>query len=363
VLLSPEIRERLLSAAIARPPAAIVSRGAGSIATERVSTCSWTASLVRLWRTSPGNGAMVGARCGDREPRARGPSRGLEVAISQFPCGTDQDLVASFELFAAPNERTEVHWRDELVEAIGERHTNRRRGRRHLEPVVVARLVEAVRSIPGAELQVCQDEEDLEAIGRLIGAGDRLRYLHPECNSELFNELRWTPEEAEAKRDGISLESLELTRTDRAGLEICRRLPTIRLVREWGGGEGLSKPSFDAVVASSAVGLLTMPRAERSSFFLGGRAMERMWLAAHVHRLAIHPMTTLAYLFARVFRGQGEGLDAMTIETAKQLRGPYCELFELEDDTAEVLLFRISHAEATEARSLRRPLGEVLVIG
>ena len=73
-------------------------------------------------------------------------------------------------------------------------------------------------------------------------------------------------------------------------------------------------------------------------------------------------MTTLPYLFARVLRGGGEGLDPATAEEARRLRAPYLGLFPVADDAAEVLLFRVSQAEPTPARSLRRRLADVLVV-
>lgn len=285
----------------------------------------------------------------------------LEVATAVYPAGSDGP-VATFEFFAEANDRSELHWHDERAAAIGERHTNRKTSRQPLDTAVVKELMAAVQSVPGAELQLLEEEPHILAIGKLIGAADRLRFLNEDCNRELYSELRFTPEEAQATRDGIAVETLELTRTDRSGLEICRSLPTMRLVRAWGGGQGLTTASRDAVIASSAIGLITMPNSQRSDYFLGGRALERMWLTAHVRGLAIHPMTTLTYLFARVLRGQGEGLDQATIDDVRRLRPAYRRLFTVDDDTAEIVLFRVSRADPTSARSLRRNVDEVLVV-
>ena len=50
-----------------------------------------------------------------------------------------------------------------------------------------------------------------------------------ECYDLRFvmNEIRWTREEAEGTRDGISLESLELSPADRAGFQLCRLEPSL----------------------------------------------------------------------------------------------------------------------------------------
>jgi len=44
---------------------------------------------------------------------------------------------------------------------------------------------------------------------------------------------------------------------------------------------------------AAAVGLLAMPEPRALDYFNGGRALQRMWLTATEHEIAVHPMTTL----------------------------------------------------------------------
>lgn len=309
-----------------------------------------------------GCGALVALGAATENLVLAAHAEGLEVRTTPFPAGEAADLAVSFDFFTEPGPDREPHWRDELAAHIGERHTNRKNGRHTVEPAALQELREAVESIEGAQIQFLLEDDQLAAIGRLVGEGDRLRYLNEDCNRELYKEIRWSEEEARVSRDGISVDSLELTRTDRAGLKICSSLPSLRYIRAWGGGQGLVKPSLKAIVASSAVGLLTMPGARRRDYLLGGRAMQRMWLAAHGLKLSLHPMTTLTYMFARLLRGGGEGLDPATISDLARLRAPYLRLFSVPDGAAEVLLFRVARTEPATARALRRPLADVLVV-
>ena len=103
-----------------------------------------------------------------------------------------------------------------------------------------------------------------------------------------------------------------------------------------------------------------MPAADAVDYFNGGRSLERMWLTAAALGIAVHPMTTLPYFFALVNRAGGEGLDEGTIAELRSMRALYEGLFDLNDSTGEVLLFRVAIARATEKRSLRRPLDDVL---
>ena len=192
-----------------------------------------------------------------------------------------------------------------------------------------------------------------------MGVGDRLLFLTENLNQFLVNEIRWTRQEADGARDGICLESLELSPADRAGFKLCRDWAALDLVRRIGGGHGLEKASGKALAGASAVGLITMPRRTAASYFWGGRAVERVWLTAAQRQLALHPMTALAYMLSR---RSGSDLDADTEKTLHGLYPRYRRLFSVSGDEAHVFLFRVSYAEETTHRSLRRHLDDVLVI-
>jgi hypothetical protein len=102
-----------------------------------------------------------------------------------------------------------------------------------------------------------------------------------------------------------------------------------------------------------------MPSSLPIDFFSAGRALQRLWLVATERSLAIHPMTALPYLFARLIRG-GEGLDEQTIMELHRVRPIYERLFGVTPSTAEVLLFRVGRVETVDKSSLRRPLDDVL---
>lgn len=306
-------------------------------------------------------GAMVALGAATENVVLAAHAAGLEVSSEVFPLGEEADLVASFAFHEQVSSATEPHWRDELAAQIFQRHTNRKSQRQRLDTDVLGELTTVIRSV-GADVQFLNEDAELNAIGRIVGNADRIRLLHEGYNREMYSELRWTSEEAAATRDGIGLDQLELSRSDRAGIEMCRSISTLRYLRAWGGGQGIAKPGLQAILNSGAVGLVTMPRATLRDFFVGGRAVERMWLTAQALGLAVHPMTIVCYMFARLLRGGGEGLDAASIEELKRLRPQYCRLFGVADETAEVLLFRVSRAEQTVTRSLRRGLGDVLEV-
>jgi hypothetical protein len=217
-----------------------------------------------------------------------------------------------------------------------------------------------VESISGARLHVLEAEDELEAVGELIGAGDRLRLLHPRWQQEMLAELRWTAEEAARTRDGIDLATVPLSAVDGAGLEMARDAAAMQLLREWDAGERLKTMSRKAVTAASAVGLITMPGDRPRDYLLGGRAMQRAWLVATQRNVAFQPLSILPYLFKQAQRAPDPQLPS-TLQTERyRLRLQYQALFPVTDRMGEILLFRLAVADPPPVRERRRPVAEVL---
>nr|WP_276598817.1 Rv1355c family protein [Nannocystis sp. SCPEA4] len=305
-----------------------------------------------------GGVAAVGAAA--ESFRLAAHARGLELSLAAFPRADVPDLAAVFELLAGPGPAAEPRWRDELAGALGLRHTNRKTSTREaLDAGNYAALQAAAGSVAGAQLQFLTGDVDLAEVAELVGIGDQLRLLDDRLNCDMFREVRWTPEEAEATRDGIFIDSLELTPADRAGLSMCRRREALAFLHTFGGGRGLRKSAAKAIASASAVGLLTMPRIGAGEFFRGGQALQRMWLVAHTLGLAIYPMSTLPYMFLRLRHG-GEGLCEAHVAALSESRPRFTRLFPGQPEQAEVLLFRVSRAEAPTLQSLRRTVDEIL---
>jgi molybdopterin/thiamine biosynthesis adenylyltransferase len=306
-------------------------------------------------------GGLVGLGAAAENLILSAHAAGLQVVSDLFPSKEVPALVARFWFTRDPHALAERSWRDELHSMIGVRRTNRKLcPRRPLKPGDLEALTTAVRSIPDAEVRWLLRDEELDECGRLLGMGDRLLFLTESLNRFLMSEIRWTHQEAIDTRDGIGLESLELSPADRAGFQLCRNWATLELVSRVGGGHGLEKASCKALAGASAVGLITMPHRNAVAYFWGGRAVERLWLTAAQRQLALHPMTALAYMLSRHRTGSSSGLDTETQKMLHELCPRYGRLFSVSEGEADVFLFRLSYAEDTTQQSLRRHLDDVL---
>jgi hypothetical protein len=296
----------------------------------------------------------IGAAVENLDLAAR--AMGLRADVQPFADPADPAQVCRVRLSIA-DPRPAV---PPLAAEIARRATNRRLGPRvPLSSPAREALEEAARSAEG-RLSILTDPGKMAEVGAILGAADRLRFLSKRMHAELMSELRFTPEEVERTRDGIDLCTLEPSRADYAAFLLTSSWDRVAFLSALGGGGAFEEGAKKSVAAASAIGLLTFPGTGAGSFFQGGRALQRVWLTASALRLALQPMSAMIYLLARLERGQGEGLEEAERRALADLRDRHRALFPLPAGDAEVLLFRVAHADAPSARALRRPVEEIL---
>jgi molybdopterin/thiamine biosynthesis adenylyltransferase/nitroreductase len=282
-------------------------------------------------------------------------SMGLEMALASFPDASDPHEVCWMEF-----RRAEVIGASALVSHIAERTTNRRLSRRVPLPAGAAAALTAAAAERDAVLQLVDGEREIAELAAILGGGERLRLLSPTMHREMMNEIRWGATDAERTRDGLDVATLELTPTDFAGMRLISSWALMRVVKKLGGGAGLERPTRKAVLAASAIGLVTVEGKTPADYFRAGRAVQRVWLTASSLGLSFQPVSALVYLFARMMRGEGAGLTESEIRDLQELRQRLGRIFTLDDQRAEGMMFRLSLADPPTARSLRREVDEVL---
>jgi molybdopterin/thiamine biosynthesis adenylyltransferase len=281
--------------------------------------------------------------------------RGLTASVRQFPEGVDAPVVCAIDI----DRGTPAPSPDPLAEEILRRCTNRRLGvREPLPPTATSSLRDAARA-RGASLRLIEDHDDMDALGRILGAGDRVRFLSSTLHAELMSELRWSASEAERTRDGIDLRTLELDATDLAALRLTARWRVMELLGHIGGGGNLEAFGRRVAKGSSAFGSLSFPGDDAAAFFEGGRAVQHVWLRATALGLGFQPLAALPYLFMRAETG-GEGLSTSETQRLRDLQRPYRALTAVPEGHADVLLFRLARVSAPSVRALRRPVDDVL---
>ncbi len=307
----------------------------------------------------------LGAACENAVLKAH--SYDLEVKTSKFPLKHDKRLVGVFDFFdktTDTKETLEPRSADSLVDAIPIRLTNRKISKRkQLDPCILSELQKIAATIPGATLNFLDKEEDLSKIAKLISRAEKLRLMHKRGHHDFVNEIRWTEEENQKTRDGIDLATLDLTMSERAGLQVAKDWKAISYLKEWNGGNAFERLSQKAIAGASAIGFISMPEYNPLNFFEGGRAVQRVWLAANQKNISFQPQSPITFLFARLIQGKGIGIPQNMIKELTDLREQFKTLFSVhEHKGGEIFLFRLCIADTLPAKSLRRPIEETLML-
>lgn len=283
---------------------------------------------------------------------------GFDVHVETFPNSGDVNHVCTLTF----SKQNQIVRDSALFEQIAKRLTNRKPGIRTKLSEFDRTALKAAAEHRGASLTLIDDSSRLDAIADFLGPGDRLRFGSHDMHSELINEIRWTPREVEATRDGLDLATLELSPVDLAGLRLATSLGAMELVSKLGGGRALEKPTRKSIAGASAVGLVSIPQGNTPrAMFEGGRALQRVWLTATARGYSFQPMTALVCLFWRLLDG-GLGLSRGQVKELKHLRGRYLETVAVPPGHGEVMLFRLTRADAPTAHSLRRPVSDLLTV-
>ncbi len=307
-----------------------------------------------------GNGALLALGAAVENAVIAAASEGYAATVEPFPLGDASDVVAAIRLDV--RAAAELESLAALAPLVRDRVTDRRSGpRRVADPADLGAIATAARE-HGAGVQLCTDPAALAELGRLVGAGDRIRVLCPATNAELAGELRWTPEQAAQTRDGITVSSVARSPGARAAVGLVTRPDVAAFLREIGGGSRLEENATTSFAAASAAGLLTLPSAAPPAWLAGGRAMERAWLAATARGLAFQPTTVLLYLLEVLDDPRSPAYTAAETTTLRSLEQRLYRVFDRPAGAAALLL-RIARVDGVAERSLRMPATWTLSAG
>jgi molybdopterin/thiamine biosynthesis adenylyltransferase len=252
--------------------------------------------------------------------------------------------------------------KDELINYIASRHTNRKPGiGGTISENVLQELVEAVSVVDGMSLHILIDPDDIAKIADITGEAEKLRMFIPRGHRDLFySEIRWDKESAERTKDGLDVRTLDLEPKDAIGFKVIKDERAIELVNEWDMGAALENMTRKLVATSSAVCLVKGPGFTPEYCVQAGRATQRAWLVAEKNKLAVQPVMSAIFHFARLVHGRGESMPEKIQKKFNELHSEFIKLFGVSSTPEEPLfLFRLCFAEEPKVRSLRLNIDEV----
>lgn len=238
-----------------------------------------------------------------------------------------------------------------LYEAMLARTTNRHAGEpRQILPEIARSLLDAARD-EGASAVVVTDRRALTEIGEVLAESDRIRYLTRELHHEMMSELRW-PGDPDPNT-GIDVDTLALDATDMVKLDVARRADVMQILSEWNAGSALGDDSRSRMATTSAIVVVMAPGPGPVDHVRAGSAVERVWIDAESHGLAVHPVSP-TFIYAREPH-EFEALSRQHAESLSSLRRRFIEAAGIGEDGPIALVLRLSHCTIPTIRSRRRP--------
>jgi molybdopterin/thiamine biosynthesis adenylyltransferase len=278
---------------------------------------------------------------------------GIKAKIVYLPDAKDENLMAKV-LFDVANVP-----KDPLFDVIWRRHTNRKPyDRKPISEKVLQEFKDMVKIVPGANLQVIADRTELKKVARIIYKTDRIRTEHRPLHEHLYRMLRFTEGEARETRDGFLLKNLEAGLAGEVFLRATKSWHVMNIVNRVGLGRMAALHSYQSILNSSAVALLTVEGMGIEDFLKGGQALERIWLAITQQGLAMQPMTAITLFW---LRWQIEGEESFAKKHRKLLHNVWEEYQSLFQEVSffkkgQVMLFRFGYGEEIKYGTYRKDL-------
>jgi hypothetical protein len=247
-----------------------------------------------------------------------------------------------------------------LRDYLHSRSSNRRIGQpSQLEPETVTNLMRGVER-EGAQLHLATERSRITTGAELLAASDRLRFLLPTVHQEMLSEIRWPGRDI--LDEGLDVRTLELDPGGYAALDILGRADVMGHLSDWRAGSALGMRMQASVMTSSALAMITVPRADPMWYLRGGSAMERFWLTAEMHGLAVQPASPV-FLYAVDETDMRHMAGERYLDEMFSLSERFHEFWGLSDGETAIMVFRIFQAPPPSVHSVRLPLSHVLSRG
>jgi molybdopterin/thiamine biosynthesis adenylyltransferase/nitroreductase len=252
-----------------------------------------------------------------------------------------------------------------LASQIDLRHTNRKITQRlEVDSEDLAYLNNLISQTSGAKLTWLLDPEQIKAVGMIATHTDLLRMFIPEAHEDFIKrEMRWDLEEVNKTEDGIGIHTLDLSNNDQIGIRLLKDKRMISFLQQINGGSGFKRLTMMQFMASSAIGLISMPKGAINSFIEGGMAAERLWLGAAAKNLQIHPVNVPIIFFYKNTVEDSLVLPTENKAQLKQLEHQFKQLFSQNEDEQAIFMFRLFKAPPSPERTIRKSTSKILSVG
>lgn len=203
-------------------------------------------------------------------------------------------------------------------------------------------------------------KSEIEQFSAIAASVERIRLLHPQGHSDFINEVRWDQIENETKMDGIDIDTIDISLSEKAALRLAKDHRAIDFLNNLQLGKSFEKLMKKTLSNAPTVGLLYAKN--NNDFFKAGFEFERIWLVANQIGLAFHPVSPCTFVFNRIHANAFDNFAPYMINELKQNYHEFKKLFALNPQEEGIFAFKLFKTNQRPKRSLRKPLNNVFYI-
>ncbi len=275
---------------------------------------------------------------------------GLNTRIESFEPKKNDNQVAAIDLLPDGDHA------DPLSDQIWKRHTNRKfYDKKPLPQSVTDQLISSIENFPETDLHLITDRKKMKKLAKIIFQVDRIRTEYRPLHDHLMSMIRFTDQEMIETRDGLPLKNLEAGIAGEFFLRMTKPWPVMNMMNRIGVGRMVALHSYQGMVNSSGIGLLTVDGTGEIDFLKGGQALQRVWLTLTSLGLQMQPMTAITLFYLRRFLNGKSDFTKEHTAILDRLEPDYKALFPKlnNDDAGQVMLFRFGFSDDVSCRTLR----------
>jgi molybdopterin/thiamine biosynthesis adenylyltransferase len=144
---------------------------------------------------------------------------GLNPVVFSFPVKDDLRVIAQFKFSKEPVKNDYAY----LASEIKHRATNRTISKRQvIEKSKLLQLKDVACSVKGADMIIIDEEDKITQLAEVISKVERIRLMNKRGHKDFVSEIRWNDKENEEKRDGVDLNTVDLTGAEKAGFIVAK---------------------------------------------------------------------------------------------------------------------------------------------
>lgn len=239
--------------------------------------------------------------------------------------------------------------------AIPSRHSNRKAYKKvPLSSGHKAAILEPSLTQAGLTLSLVEEPEAMVAIGRALTTMEETALGHRRLHELFFADILWSDEDNEAGKTGLHIKTLELPPPAQVMFRLLKHWPVAKLLSAIGFPTKVAETNAVQNASTAAFGIISAVKTSRAVYLDIGRTLERVWLTATAHGLALQIVTGLTFLAMAV--EHNPDVTALFSEGERErVRHAYATIRENAGGAGEpILVFRIGIADPPTLVSHRR---------